>query len=74
MPDLRDARFYVIEGDGDAASATAQPLEFSAAFDKARDLTEDGRRIKVLYIEDATQTEIARSVHEGMPTELFSGG
>jgi hypothetical protein len=72
MTDIRDARFYVVDEDRPDASKV-DPLAFDAAFDKAHALTENGKRVKVLYTEEATQIEITRFISHGIQAELASG-
>ena len=72
MTDIRDARFYVVDEDAQE-EANVEPLEFDAAFDKAHALTEHGKRVKVLYTEEATQNEITRFVSHGIQAQLSSG-
>jgi hypothetical protein len=71
MTDIRDARFYVIN-DGYPAG-DAKPLGFDEAIQKAEALLHGGARVKILYTEGASQTEITRFVSKGMRTELVSG-
>jgi len=59
MTDIRDARFFVVD-EHTRAQIDIEPLELDAAFDKANTLTENGKRIKVLCTEGATQIEITR--------------
>ena len=73
MTDIRDARFYVVDEDNASNENVAEPLEFDPAFDKALALSENGRRVKVLYTEEATQIEITRFVSQGIPAELATG-
>lgn len=71
--DIRDARFYVInESDGTLAE-DSRPLGFDEAFDRAVALSDAGQSIKVLYTDEASQTEITRFVSHGIPTELAGG-
>lgn len=72
MTDIRDARFYVVDQDAQDDGAVV-PLELDAAFDKALALTENGKRIKVLYTAEATQIEITRFLSHGVSAELASG-
>ena len=72
-PDIRNARFYVVDEELGAPGDSAQPLEFNDAFCKAVALADSGARIKVLYTEEASQTEITRFVSKGIATALVSG-
>ena len=72
--DIRDARFYVInESDGTLAE-DSRPLGFDEALERAVALADAGQLIKVLYTDEASQTEITRFVSHGIRTELASGG
>jgi hypothetical protein len=72
--DIRDARFYVIDEDDGGMAHDAEPLEFDPAYEKASALVGNGVRVKVLYTEEATQSEITRFVSHGIAVELVSGG
>jgi len=72
--DIRDARFYVIDENDGSLAGDSRPLGFDEAFERATSLADGGRSIKVLYTEEASQTQITRFVSHGIPTELASGG
>ena len=72
--DIRDARFYVVNEDEGAEGGNVDPLEFDEAFEKARLLSESGESIRVLYTDEASQTEITRFVSHGIPTAAVPGG
>lgn len=72
--DIRDARFYVIDEDEGAEGGKVEPLEFDEAFERARILAENGASIRVLYSDEASQTEITRFVSHGIPASPASGG
>lgn len=74
VTDIRDARFYVVNEGEDASRADAEPLEFDEAFEKACRLAESGASVRVLYTDEASQTEITRFVSHGIPTSAVSGG
>jgi len=72
--DIRDARFYVVNEDGGAEDGNVEPLEFDEAFEKARLLAESGESVRVLYTDEASQTEITRFVSHGIPTSAMPVG
>ena len=72
--DIRDARFYVIDESDDAAAGKIEPLEFDPAFEKAVVLAENGASIRVLYTDEASQTEVTRFASHGIPVSPMSGG
>jgi hypothetical protein len=72
--DIRDARFYVVNEDGEPAGGDVEPLEFDAAFEKAHALAERGASVRVLYTDEASQTEIMRFVSHGIPTSAMPVG
>ena len=72
--DIRDARFYVVNEDGGAEDASVEPLEFDQAFEKAQILAGSGASVRVLYTDEASQTEITRFVNHGIPTSAMPGG
>ena len=74
MADVRYKRFYVIDENDGSLAGDSRPLGFDEAFERATSLSNAGRSIKVLYTEEASQTEITRFVSHGLPTELASGG
>ncbi|CAN7154421.1 hypothetical protein [Rhizobium sp. LjRoot254] len=69
--DIRDARFYLV--DESASAPNTEPLEFEEAFAKAHALADAGSTVRVLYTEEASQSEITRLVSHGIPTALVSG-
>jgi 2-methylisocitrate lyase-like PEP mutase family enzyme len=73
MNNIRDARFYVIDESDGYLAGEARPLGFDEAIERAEALVNGGRPVKVLYTEEASQTEITRFVSQGVPTELVSG-
>jgi hypothetical protein len=72
--DIRDARFYVVNENDGAEGGDVEPLEFEEAFEKARLLAESGGSVRVLYTDEASQTEITRFVSHGIPTSAVPGG
>jgi hypothetical protein len=73
VTDIRDARFYVIDESDCDLAGDARPLGFEEAIKRAEALMSGGTRVKVLYTEEASQTEITRFVSQGIPAELVSG-
>lgn len=73
MTDIRDARFYVVDETAGSARGDADPLAFEEAMSRAQGLAAGGRSVRVLYTEEASQTEITRFVSEGIPTSLVDG-
>lgn len=71
--DIRDARFYVIEERDGTLAEDSRPLGFDEAFDRATSLADAGASVKVLYTEEASQTEITRFVSRGIRAELVGG-
>lgn len=72
--DIRDARFYVIDESAGQPAGNVSPLGFDEAFEAAQRLAAGGAHVRVLYTEEASQTEITRFVSHGIPTELVTGG
>lgn len=72
--DIRDARFYVIDESDTTLAEDSRPLGFEEAFDRATALADAGESIKVLYTDEASQTEIKRFVSHGIRTELAGAG
>ena len=71
--DIRDARFYVVEEAAGLHKGDAVPLGFDEAFDKAQTLAQRGEPVRVLYTEEASQTELMRFASSGIPTSPVSG-
>lgn len=71
--DIRDARFYVIDESDGTLAEDSRPLGFDEAFDRAMSLADAGGSIKVLYTDEASQSEITRFVSRGIRTELVGG-
>lgn len=72
--DIRNARFYVIDESAGMLAENSRPLGFDEAFDRATSLADAGESIKVLYTDEASQTEITRFVSRGIRTELVGAG
>jgi hypothetical protein len=70
--DIRDARFYLV--DESAEDADSEALQFEEAFAMAQSLQKNGRSIKILYTEEASQIEITRFMSQGIRATLVSGG
>jgi hypothetical protein len=72
--DIRDARFYiVVQQNSGRRDEDPEPMEFDEAFSKAIDLADAGIQIKVLYTDEASQTEVTRFVNRGISTAPLSG-
>lgn len=72
--DIRDAKFYVVDETEGASGGSVRPLEFDTALRQAQSLAERDHTVRILYTDDASQTQLTQLTSLGIPTGLAPTG
>ena len=70
--DIREARFYVV--DEKNPHMDVEPLGFEEAFRKANELSDQGRHVRVMYTDEASQMQLTRFAEAGIRAGLAPQG